>query len=724
MINFLLVLLAFTPLVVANSFLYPYVNGKVLFIRTVITIVLVLFSFKLFNRNFRREVSEKSRILFKSKLFLAVMAYFSIFTLSAVFAFDKIRAFAGMPERGEGFIGIFFFVAAFIIFLLLFDKKHWQWFFRIILAAGLILFIHQLSYVLKDVYNPISLIGNRSFFAIYFLFVLFCAVIVWQNSQMLRDRFWLYFSGLMVPLSIIAIFMTDKKGPLASLSAGLFVFLIYLIIRQKGSRKLILTGLIFMLIFGGLFFATRSVEVWQKIPGLRRVAKASFLDQTISARMASAGISLDAVNPATNGFNRLLLGWGWDNYHIAWYKNYNPEFYTYESEPFDRSHNKLLDVLVMNGILGLLAYLSIWFLFFRQLFRKPAENSDGLIEAALLFFGVAYFVQNLYTFDQISTYISFFVLLAFSIFYFNPVRGKTPPEGVSAGHALRAGRTSNGTVFYAWLVSAFAVIFLIFFTIVPLIQMKQFVTLGDPDKREGVLTNEFIFSRYFYADFDIRRLFVVGMVNSNITDAGSMRYLERALSKAEEGLESAKGNINPLYLTSLAAGYQKKGIVTGDAENFLIAEKYYKQALQLSPRYQPTYFDYAGSLILQGRNDEAENVMREALALNPDSPSAQFHMAVFLIFQLRKQDISEATEHIRDSFSSGYFIMNDSNYELIGRIAKYFYDNNDPEHFMELFDLLSKFKPEEAGPYYLGLYNRNADYVRTNGRLPDKFEFY
>jgi hypothetical protein len=68
--------------------------------------------------------------------------------------------------------------------------------------------------------------------------------------------------------------------------------------------------------------------------------------------------------------------------------------------------------------------------------------------------------------------------------------------------------------------------------------------------------------------------------------------------------------------------------------------------------------------------------------------------------------------------------MDDQSYSLIGQIAKYFYDNNQSDNFMKIFDLLSKFKPEEAGPYYLELYNRNADYVRTNGRLPEKFEFY
>ncbi|MDP3954014.1 MAG: O-antigen ligase family protein [bacterium] len=720
--QFLLTLLAFTPLIVANSFIYPYVSGKVFFIRIIITAALLLFSFKLFKPKFRTEISEKLRILSKNKLFLSVLAYFSVFTLSTFFAYDKIRAFAGTPERGEGFIGMFFFIVVFILFSLLFEKKHWQWFFRLSLITGLVLFIHEAANVSQGIYN-LSLIGNRGFFGIYFLFIIFCIINVWQRSKANKDRFWLWFAYAMAPISVVAIFMSEKKGVILSLTAGIFAVLVYLIARSsygiKG-RKILWGIMILMITTGGLFFITRKAEVWQNIPGLNKVATASFQSQTILARKVSAGISLDAVSPAKNGFNRLLLGWGWDNYNIAWYKNYDPAMAIYEPQSLDRSHNKFLDVLAMNGMLGLLVYFSVWLFFFRQFFAKTLVSQNNInnrslvIEAGLVFFGVAYFIQNLFTFDQISTYVPFFALLAYSVFYFRSLEpsAKQPPA------------SSGLIIFMSYAVSIAAIIFLIFFTVIPLIQMKQFLTLGDPAKREGILTNDFIFSRYLYSGFEIRKIFITSMISSNINDADTARYLNRAISKMEEGLESANGKLYPEYLLYLAAGYNKKGNVTGDTGWYLKAEETFKKAIELAPNYQQTYFTYAESLISQGRNSEAESLVRKSLSLKADSPSAHFYLANFLIFQLKKEDAGEAMGHIRYALESDYFIMDDSNYELIGRIARYFYDKDDPEHFMELFDLLSKFNPEDAGPYYLNLYNRNADYVRSTGKLPEKFEFY
>ena len=95
LIKYPLFLLAFAPLIVANGVFFPYINGKVLFIRSVLTLVLFLLSVNLFDRVFRNGIYERFKNLLKNKIFLSVLVYFTFFIISTFLAADKITAFWG-----------------------------------------------------------------------------------------------------------------------------------------------------------------------------------------------------------------------------------------------------------------------------------------------------------------------------------------------------------------------------------------------------------------------------------------------------------------------------------------------------------------------------------------------------------------------------------------------------------------------------------------------------
>ena len=79
---------------------------------------------------------------------------------------------------------------------------------------------------------------------------------------------------------------------------------------------------------------------------------------------------------------------------------------------YDRSHNVFFDWLVAAGALGLLTYLSLygvtlWFMW---------KNNNGmpLSEKAILTGMLAgYFIHNFFVFDNLTSYILFFALLAY-----------------------------------------------------------------------------------------------------------------------------------------------------------------------------------------------------------------------------------------------------------------------------------------------------------------------
>lgn len=81
----------------------------------------------------------------------------------------------------------------------------------------------------------------------------------------------------------------------------------------------------------------------------------------------------------------------------------------YADAPYDRAHNVILEWLISAGVLGLVAYLSLFGCAFYRLWRKGGMES--MMVASIL---VAAFVYNLFQFDTLMSYVMVFSLLAYS----------------------------------------------------------------------------------------------------------------------------------------------------------------------------------------------------------------------------------------------------------------------------------------------------------------------
>jgi O-antigen ligase len=418
--NFLLILCAILPLLMANSAFFPFITGKVVFLRFSITAVAILFLVAFVrDKLFKKQIHAKMKVLQKNPIFISVVAYFVIFTMSAFFAVNKYWAFYGSIERGEGVIGMLFFFGFFLFSILLFQKKEWIWFFRLGLFVAVILFIDAAYAASKGAVRPSSFTGHPIYLGVYFIYVILSSWILYFNEDK-NSLFGKIFAVAIIPFCIVGVSIAEARGAMVGLAAGLLVTLIYLAFRGqeiqwKGrSLRTIASVLLFLFFFsGGVFFATRHNSVWQKIPGVGRLALISSKDNTTVSRLLTAKIALLSVDPREKNIDKLLLGWGPENFLIAWNKYYDPEIYQYDPASLDRAHNKLLDVLVMNGLFGLISYLAIWFFAFKQILKRGQQVAT---QSALLFFGVAYFVQNLFVFDAIVTYTPFFAFLSFLIF--------------------------------------------------------------------------------------------------------------------------------------------------------------------------------------------------------------------------------------------------------------------------------------------------------------------
>lgn len=410
-----LTLLAFVPLVVIPQVYYPSGEGKALAIQIVVLVVSVAFALTwTASQGFREAVSEKFRTYARLSLVRVLGIYALIFFISTAFATDGFLAWHGSLSRsgsGSAFM-MLFLTALFLLLLIGFSEKQYSRFWKYSLVVFYILFFHTLLQKLGGEPRPSSLVGNPIFLGSYFSFSILSAIMVAREA-----RSYLRIAALSaIPLGVLGILLTGSRGPLAGIAVGVIVALVYACIKGKSEifgrfsvRKIAGGSLLALALFTGVFFATRTNQFWQRIPGLDRLANTSLADQNASARLISNKIALHSVNPREHGIKKFLFGWGPENYIHAYYANYDPMLYAEDAANFDRSHNQLLDIFAMTGILGLLAYLGIWILIFRHVFNGAFDAA----KLAIAFFGAAYLVQNLFAFDDIVMLVPLIVFWAY-----------------------------------------------------------------------------------------------------------------------------------------------------------------------------------------------------------------------------------------------------------------------------------------------------------------------
>ena len=480
-IKVLLFATALTPLIVTRSTGFPYIFGKLVFLRSIVEIALILCLFYLLLNYHKLQLNYNKlplnyhliTVLFKNPLFISVVLFIFSLIISTIFAVDNYRAFWGTISRGEGLFGMLHCFVIFLLTLLFFRKKDWLNLLKIYLVGGFILAFYAFLQRFKFYHFPFALsyedprpgsfLGNSSFLATHMIFIIFFALIIFYQHRSAQiginqrlNKFWRYFSLLTIVSSAATIFLTSTRGAILGLAAGIFVLLVYFafaktlmtadkapinadnklitadklsaVISQKISvnqRSISTVLLILIIIFGIVFTTTRQLEIWQKIPGFNRLAQTSFMnvnDPSTQTRLITWKLSWEAFK------EKPFFGWGPDNYLIAYEKYYDPDFAIYGETWLDRAHNKIFDLLVMQGIFGFLTYLGIFIAAFYCLFKKQpnyaakplittelrgeAANYAKPFIAALL---ISYFVQNLVLFDQLNSNIAFFVILGYLI---------------------------------------------------------------------------------------------------------------------------------------------------------------------------------------------------------------------------------------------------------------------------------------------------------------------
>ena len=620
--------LAFVPIVITSNTLVSLIIAKTVVIRFLIAVAWILLAIYLFREKDSTDFLDWGFL--KNPLFISIFTFTILAGISTALAFNSYRSFFGTIERGEGYIHLIYMFAFLVISSLVFRERQWFQFFKLSLISGAVISVDAiLSYAQTGQRAEGVFLGNPAFISAYLLFAIFSTlmVLVYENR-----RSWKKVLYTALCLSLIGLAVSNTRGAILGLIAALIVTAFYLAMRASGVRarllgryinirKLAIWFLVFTTLFIAIFTITLNDSVWKKVPGLNRFAEISTQTETIQSRFIAAKISIDSINPEKAGLNRFLLGWGPDNYNVAFNKYFNPEIQRYELGLFDRAHNKILDILVMQGLLGLIAYLAIWFFVIRAALKASLDNEDKrkelLLRSLMIFFGVAYFVQNLALFDQISTYIPLFVFWGFSSYL-------SQKEKLAPSHTA-INKSSK------WIAVAFVFFLLASFYVTAFIPYRQTSKLTEGLRMQNptfiVKHLDEIAYPFNYAQAEIRKKLVLSVADI-INNPLAKPLVDRSWALMEEIIPTEPQE--PRNMEALALSYQTYGENSGSPELIRRAEELLRQELELVPGRQETLFLLAKNLIAQGRTGEALRVADNLLATDPESANANLYYSMIM----------------------------------------------------------------------------------------------
>jgi O-antigen ligase/Flp pilus assembly protein TadD len=403
---------------------FPFITGKNLLFR-----VLVEVAFAGWVILALRDTAYRVNIK-KSPLLIAYGVFMVVLLLADVFGVDMHKSLWSNFERMEGFAGhIHFFLYFFVLTAMLTKLSDWQKLFKVFLASNALVLVYGYGQMLgaKDYFFakiaptaaawfsshfPIHMsdsrldatIGNSAYFAIYCLMSAGIAALLWSQSE--RPKKERVYPAL-IALNLVALFYSGTRGTMIGLMVAAFVTLGIIAWKEKGhARKMFVGAIVAMLLVIGSIFALKNTSFIKSSPTLSRIASISPTDVTTMSRLSIWKISFEAFK------ERPVLGYGQDNFSYIFARKFIPEK-MFNLEPwYDRSHDVFFDWLVAAGALGLIAYLSLYVVALSNMWHK--NNPMPLKERAILTGLIAgYFVHNIFVFDNLTSYILFFALLAY-----------------------------------------------------------------------------------------------------------------------------------------------------------------------------------------------------------------------------------------------------------------------------------------------------------------------
>lgn len=342
----------------------------------------------------------------KNWILICTTSYVAIVGISNLFSMNPYKSFFGSISWENGFLTLLHFFLLFIVLSSAFKQENdWSDFFRFSAIISIWISLSVLfQKIANDVFAPEGGFGNPGYLSGYLIFIIFgCAAFFFQE----KSAFWkkVYVASLVLGVLVI-IYATNIRGSQFGLVAGVLSSILILSLADKGKfvKKSFTIFMIMSFVFASIFsyWAINSGKVYSMFKR----------SSTVKTRLVAWGEGIEGFK------NKPLVGYGSENYIVVFEKYFNPDYYNngiseISSEfGMDMPHNKLIEVLVFNGVFAFLAYLSLFVVALSYVYKKYQKTFEKKYPVLFGLF-VAYFVHLFFLFDTVSSYAMFFIFLAY-----------------------------------------------------------------------------------------------------------------------------------------------------------------------------------------------------------------------------------------------------------------------------------------------------------------------
>lgn len=689
-LKYLIYATAFIPLVIFSQYISPFHFGKVIVFRSLVEIMLVLYLYLV-----ARDSSYRPRV---DKFFWAFLAFTAIYTLTALTSINVYQSFWGTLERMGGVYSFWhYFIFYIILTSTLKTKDEWVTFLKITVGVGVLSAFYgfgqrtNLEFFIGSGGREriFGTIGNAALFAGYQILNVFIALILGVESTNKRNRNILFASaGIMV----LAVFMTAVRGSLLGLSVGLllFVFLYFSQTSSKLAKKILLSLLGLVIVFVGFSFAFKDSSVIQNSRYLKRVTDFSPTNYTVQTRFWAwqAGLKGWSESP-----QKMMLGWGPENFNVPFSKHFNPLFFRGPGSEtlFDRAHNMFVEVLVTTGLLGLIAYLGIFFVIFKSLWRLRDNSKFRVVSWGLMSMTVAYMIHNAFIFDTSANLLVFFSVFGFMSYICRADDDK--PKSV------KAGLVSSGVANLLFVVLLIVLLFVIYQTNIKTAKANRSTTYGIVTGWSGDFTGALGYynkaTSYNVAGrYEYRNRFAQYLLDYSaekvINSPEAMEAFKYAISLEEKNAEENPQDYLPeLYLSRLNIILGKSDPKSPYNDE---AMRHALKALSYSPTFVRTYYEVGQVYLNKKDYPNAILQFEKAIELNPKVGISYWYLGAV---EMQYGQVEKALAHMTDAIDHGYSVTESDYLSLAGTYIK----RNDFPHLVRAYEGLVKINPKN--PQYL-----------------------
>ncbi|PIR74195.1 MAG: hypothetical protein COU35_04005 [Candidatus Magasanikbacteria bacterium CG10_big_fil_rev_8_21_14_0_10_47_10] len=592
-----------------RSFIFPFVVPKIIFFRAV-TILLASGYILLLAHN-----RSKYRLQW-TPITIAVLVFLGSFALSSFFGVDWYRSLWDNHERMLGLFTLFHYGLYYLVLTTVYRaREDWNQFLWVFLAAGsVVMLLGAWQYFVNPefLFNHGSVrvsatLGNAIYYSGYGLFLFYISIILFLQSSKKWIQGITAITGL---LGLLGIFLGGTRGTLVGLLVSIFAAGFGYAFILKGHKKVkqLLAGiLIASVVLGSLLIVFRHTQFVSSLPTIGRLVSTDVSSGTANTRIMAWEIAVEGWK------EKPFLGYGPNNYIYVFNLLYRPEFLEqgYSETWFDNAHSAIFNTLAVQGIIGLLSYIALTLLpivlLWRAVRRERIDTHTAVLFGAFL---VGHFVHNAFVFENPTSYLYFFFVIAY-------VNARLVP--------VQAAQSSQQRHIGAGMLGTVMVVSLIFIWITDvnplranhatLFAMRDINQAADLRQAEQALS---IPSPHI-DDIHVDLAKASGNVVAGLIRLGqhetAQKVFEFGYAQAQEALRLHPQDIRiHILLTQLAQG---GAIAFNNPELFARAEEYAQAAIPYSPRRQQLYYNLSGARMQQGKVDEALDAIQTAIDFDP-----------------------------------------------------------------------------------------------------------